>query len=431
MARKQPSSTPRPPMGAIGFVLAGMVLFGMGFFWKDALGVRYSFGGGLIWVGAFGLAFVSGVLYYAQFLIPMSGNTGWLEAMWLVLYHYLKMIDKWTQASSRPAPQTRGKRVVQVEPEPEKLPPPSGLAQLPPTFAELEAGILQSYQAISISRNNRFNRAAGPGFVLLYREEVITALLDLRKHVRREPVKAHSRDGISVETTLSVTFRIKRTAVPGQHDNVVHPYDKEMIFHLTHIQRIDADNQVHDWREQIMMQAVTLFINELAKYDLNQLYIVDDAGTVTLDGIKQSIRLKLQEQFEPFGLEILGVGTSIFGLPTAVIEQRIEMWQSKWKQQIQRKQAEGKAETVRRHNRARARAEIKMIETIAHNIEAMRHAEHANLSEIITLRMIEILEKAASDKSMQAFLPQQMMSSLVMEASSQMKHWMGQAEGEG
>ena len=72
---------------------------------------------------------------------------------------------------------------------------------------------------------------------------------------------------------------------------------------------------------------------------------------------------------------------------------------------------------------ARARAQIEIIDTIARSIDAMRQENDADLAQIITLRMIEALEEAVSEGSIQAMVPQQIMASLVADTSRQMKTW--------
>jgi hypothetical protein len=56
----------------------------------------------------------------------------------------------------------------------------------------------------------------------------------------------------------------------------------------------------------------------------------------------------------------------------------------------------------------------------------MRRVENANLTEIITLRMIEVLSEAMTDEAVQALIPQQVIANLVTDASAQMQTWLNQ-----
>ena len=89
----------------------------------------------------------------------------------------------------------------------------------------------------------------------------------------------------------------------------------------------------------------------------------------------------------------------------------------------------GNAEAVRRIKKARARAQIEIIENITQNIDSVRRAGDTDLSNIITLRMIEALEEGLSSESLQALIPQQIMTNLVMDTSNQMQSWLNQPEG--
>ncbi len=85
------------------------------------------------------------------------------------------------------------------------------------------------------------------------------------------------------------------------------------------------------------------------------------------------------------------------------------------------RRAEGDAEAIRRKKHARARAQIEIIQAIIQNIEEMRRMEQVNLNEVVTLRMIEELEKAMGNNTLQRMIPEQMLARLVMETQGQMR----------
>ena len=97
-----------------------------------------------------------------------------------------------------------------------------------------------------------------------------------------------------------------------------------------------------------------------------------------------------------------------------------------WEQKIRSQQTIGSAEAIRQVKQARARAQIKIIDNIIQNIEAMRleSDENIELKKIILLRMMEALEDAAGDESIKALLPQQIVGGLVDEALSQIQGYL-------
>lgn len=293
----------------------------------------------------------------------------------------------------------------------------------------LRAGILHSNHTLAVVKFNKFQRAAGPGFVVLDRRELIKQVVDLRPHFRAQPVAAMTRDGIPVDTAVFVTFQVQQQPETYLDDSVPYPFDQQAIFHVSHAASIDAEYQERNWTDRVIAQAATFLTDEISRYTLDELYRADEAGVPVISEIKQQIGRQLARRMEQDGISVHGVGMGQITIPEAVAAQRIKRWQAGWQRKIKMKEVAGDAEAVRRIKKARARAQIKIIETIAQNIDAMRQTENVDLTEIIMLRMIEALEEAVSDSSVRALVPQQVISNLVMDTSQQMQAWMKRQTG--
>jgi regulator of protease activity HflC (stomatin/prohibitin superfamily) len=251
--------------------------------------------------------------------------------------------------------------------------------------------------------------------------EFVTDMIDLRRQLRTQSVEANTRDGIPVETTVTVIFRVRYVPTPDDSD-ILYPYDREAIFNVNYARSTNG-REVYVWTEQLCPRAAAIFVDELAQYRLNDLY--QDNGSVSpFDLMQQTIKRKLESYADRFGIEIIGVGIGNLQLPPEVVEQRIRTWQVDWERQIRVQRAVGGAEAERRLKNARARAQIEIIHNITQNIEAMRQAGHSNLTQIVMLRMIEALEDATADPVVQMLLPHELMTQLVEEASGQMKDWL-------
>jgi hypothetical protein len=158
---------------------------------------------------------------------------------------------------------------------------------------------------------------------------------------------------------------------------------------------------------------------------LNELQQVGTAGTAPLDTIKKEIKRQLDPVADRHGIELLSVGVGPLAPPEAVAQQRVKTWQAEWQHKMWSENATSTAEATRRIKKARARAQVEIIENITHNIESMRRDSNSNLTEIITLRMIEALEEALSEESpVRALIPQQVMANLVLDTSSEMRSWL-------
>jgi regulator of protease activity HflC (stomatin/prohibitin superfamily) len=402
-------------------VIAIAIFGGIGAFLGDARGVPFGLFGAFLWVIVLLVSFMFGLLYYAQFLLSLRGNEGWSEGLRLLWRHYLLQGQFYLQALSQPKPQGRARR-VRLEP------PPPDPNRLPASFKLLNAGMVKSHQALALSRGAAFSRAAGPGFVVLNKGESISHVIDLRPYVRAQPVKANTRDGITLETTVRVVFRVQQSPADHADSKLPYPYDREAIFQVSYAHRIDAGDKLLAWTEQLAPKAAALLVTELSTYTLDDLYQVANPDAAPVEEIRQRVLQQLALDAQPLGITVMAVSMGHFSLPPAVVEQRIRTWQSRWDRDVQVQHAVNQGEAVRRLKKARARVQIEIIERITQSIEAMRRTEDANLTEIVMLRMIEVLEEAMSDGSVKGMIPEQIMANLVMETSSQMRNWLGKPQ---
>lgn len=378
--------------GLRGLILATFLLAVLGFFWRDANSVRLGVLGSYVWVMSLFIAFFAIAMYLAQFILPLRGEIGWLEGFRLILNNLLFAIPRLTLHKG-----------VNLAP---------GSGALSPSFKMLGAGVVESYQALALARGPSFTRAAGPGFIRLNRSEHVSHLVDLRPQRHKLPVKAITRDGIPLDTSVSVMFQIRQdTSEPGRGD-VPYPYDTEAIFQVCYFGTVGEQENEVPIGQRVVNQAAADLVTVLSRRTLDELYQADEPGADPLVHLKNEVQEKLKIAFAPKGIDVLSVSIGAFDLPLDVMEQRIRNWQANWEQRIRMELASGNAEAIRRLKQARARAQLDMIESITNNITLMHRAGEADLTEVITLRMIEALEEAAADKNVQALMPQQLMSTL-------------------
>lgn len=404
-------------MGALALFLFGLLAGAIGYFLADAVGVRYRGIGSIIWISALVLSFMLGLLYFSQYVLALRGTDAWSDGLTLLWRHYWEQADAYLNSLSTPQPRRARRRAVTGEG------PVIDPDALPESFKALKAGMVRSHQALAIGSKSSFQRAAGPGFVTLYRGETIRQVIDLRPHVRREPVKATTRDGIPVETAVFVTFRVRQNPIDVIDEDVQYPYDRDAIFQVSYAGSIDSAARPLPWTEQLGPRVAAMLVMEMAQVTLDELYRVDDASATPLADMAQRIQQELQRTAGPQGLEVLSVGVDQLQLPADVMAQRLKNWQAYWEREIRVRQAVGDAEAVRRVKKARARVQIEIIERITHNIEAMRRSDAADLPDIVMLRMIQALEEAMADRSINALIPEQIIANLVLDTSSQMRAW--------
>ncbi|MCB8942583.1 MAG: hypothetical protein H6658_02290 [Ardenticatenaceae bacterium] len=412
--KKKQTSPRQSDLGVAGLLGTAVLLGIIAYFLRDYLQIQYGYFGSLIWITVLGASFFFSLLYFAQFLLPLEGMEGWTEGLRLLSRAYFGD----TTPNTRPLPAP--------PPSDDNTAPPPRPTLLPPSFPTLKAGIIRSHYALALSRGQGFSRPTGPGFVMLHPREAITDVIDLRPQLRTQTVQANTRDGIPVETTVTVIFQVRQITPSQEQQDILYPYDREAIFHVSYATSTDG-RFIRDWTNQVAPRAAAILIDELAQRRLNDLYH-DNGSIAPFDIIQQTIKRRLERSADQLGLQILAVSIGHLQLPDEVVEQRIKIWQVNWERQIRVEQAVGDAEVERRLKNARARAQIEIIHNITQNIDAMRRG-NSNLTQIIMLRMIDALEEATADPVVQTMLPQELIGQLVEETSGQMRDWLTESGG--
>lgn len=392
-----------------------IVVASIGYTLNDSLGVRLKLFGALFWLSVAGITFVFVLLYFAQFITPLGGSDGWWQGWYLMVRAYftspsasVRMPGK-SSKKDRKQGRSRTKKSQRVKEE------------LPPSFATLNAGLLRPYQVVAVTKGKQYLGPKGPGFIMLGYREQVRKLVDLRKQSRSEIIKATTRDGIPIGAKVTVDFQVQRP-LSSANDRLLYPYERDAIFFISYADTIDEKGVPQSWTSQITAKAASLALNALTPYTLNE--IILPAGGVSIIGdVTTAVKRELEKIYRPHHIQFLQIKLTELDIPEAIRKQQKKQWESEWQHKIEIQQNAGQAEADRRLKQARARAQIEIIDTIARSIDAMRQESDADLAQIITLRMIEALEEAVSEGSIQAMVPQQIMASLVADTSRQMKTW--------
>ena len=257
-----------------------------------------------------------------------------------------------------------------------------------------------------------------------FKKEVIVQIIDVRKHTRSEIVKANTRDGIPIEFPIFIGFQVWKNEEEIAPGAVIHHYDPDAIFHVNYAGSIIDGNSNSRWSDLVTPIAANLFVTEIARHTLDQLYQVDSNGNGPKNEINQRVQRSLARNDRLDGIEVLSVGFGMIALPDAIRKQRLIKWQSQWQREIILKRAQGNAEVELRMKHARARAQIEIIQNITQSITNSSRND-IGVTEIVALRMIEALEEAVSDVSVRALVPQPILTTMV-ESSRQMLGWINE-----
>jgi hypothetical protein len=412
----------------LSVLLLAILLFGgIGLFLRDARGVAYGVAGAIIWGGAVLVTFLLGTIYLSRRVLPIHGNPGWSEGFRLLWRNYLSgasAIIKLQKPVSTAEASRRKKTQTQ---------------ELAPSFEYLGAGFLPSHQAAAVTRGTSYSRPAGPGLVFLKTGETVTQLFDLRPQVRKQAVSANTRDGIPIDTAVSVTFQVRRPAAdprPGREAELAktpYPYSPAAIFDLNYAGSMAGEDERQNWTEQVVPQAAALLVSEVSRYTLDEL--LAGAGTATLGQIKKNIKDALERQQGndehqtlSRGIEILNVGVGLPKLAEDVLAKRLSTWRVEWQNRVQHERMAGEIEANRLFQQARARAMIENIENLLVNIDAMQQQNRAELHETVMTGLITVLEGISADKTLDPLATAPLMISLAQETSAELRNVMERKE---
>lgn len=191
-------------------------------------------------------------------------------------------------------------------------------------------------------------RIVGPGAILTLPAEWPYQVIDLRNQLRIMHVNAHTQDGVEVNLSISLLFRIdpgyKEIDLKSLERQEPWPYrNRRYIFRITsYAEEVDLTEktlQVHPW-EDIPLKAVMNHVKQIiSDYKLEQLYSVNpETGNLTRTDISVKVCGAVKTAVEPLGLEILGGGVIDKITPTNpdIIKQRSKVWKARYRLQLRK-----------------------------------------------------------------------------------------------
>ncbi len=404
-------------------VLAAAILLLLASLLRSAPGLRHGLLGSYVWATAFVLTFLIALERASRFLLPAEIANSHVEGYYLLLRYVTRVMLP---------PELR--RILGIKSFP---PAPVEVSQ---SFVQVGVGFVDSHYCLALVRGPNYSRAAGPGFVKLNPGEAIRHVIDLRPHIRSLPVKATTKDGIDVETNVTVVFRVRQnpnewTDSSGEPDpRYAFPYARDAIFRISFASGILENETELPWTERIAPVAAANVVTELSRLTLDELYQPGDPNNMPLERLTGRVRETVLEQIQPIfshnrpednPIQLLSISVEPPVPPFEVVVQRIQNWQSNWQRRIYLEKASGEAEATRRLKMARARVQLELIENIMHNIEMMRRDTDLELSDIVTLRVLETLEQTAQLQDVNMLIPNRVMSTM-----SQIKQILAHYEGD-
>lgn len=284
-----------------------------GSLWRDVQGNWLLELGAAFWLVGGGLTTFLVLRRSAAYILPLVSPASELENLRLLL--------RFLGRDPQPTPS------FAVRPE-----------KLPTSLKTLGLAFLPSHQALAV-RVGKDLRGRGPGLVWLPPKAIVLSLFDLRMHEQRaENIKATTRDGIPVQTSLTLTFCIRRAERP-EHSAYPFPYDEHAIAEAYYATTIGEANQEHLWYARVRPQAIAHLVDALSRHTLNELYALNQRQQEPLRDIGQNIRVMLEDEFLHQGVEIVSVTIGRLLIPPSVLDRRLAQWKEAWNSAIKERQA--------------------------------------------------------------------------------------------
>ncbi|MCX7681650.1 MAG: SPFH domain-containing protein [Anaerolineae bacterium] len=269
--------------------------------------------------------------------------------------------------------------------------------------------------AVAISTGFRSKGAKGPGIVFTtHTAESPTHVLDLRTQLRAFPVEALTKDGIAVQVTTFLPFRIGAgnerpelsKGFPYRTSDAFKAIHANQIYHVSLSQTPDSVKELR-WYDLPELFGERIIRDIISRYSFDELYapfeVQDDSFPVPRVKIAAELRERLDTILPQYGIQRMGGGIgNLLPKDPAVIERRIETWQSGWTRKIMLQLAEGQSRRLRYVEQARAQAQIDLVLAIGKRLGQLRDMGMNGIANYF----IMVLEELANRPTLRHLLPQ-------------------------
>jgi len=362
---------------------------------RDQGGRPLGWPGAFVWLAVGISSFLLTLLFLSAFLLPAGAqpegeghfpedvSKTWREGL-LLLYRYLRTaLVPWGQGDRKEIP---GLGVESAD-----------------VLQRFGAAMIDRHLALALFKGTTYSRTVGPGYVRLRKGERVGEVIDLRMQRRQQEVTVVTRDGIPLETTVSVTFRIRQPDTTGPF-----PYEQDTIFYLTNAGGVRPDSETITWDDRICPLAADILINEISPFQLDTIFELDDLTFSPLEEVRANVENKLRAEIpklfncppnrNPIQITAVTIGDLL--PPDEIIKQRIELWKEECQPYMSRQQFEGRAEAAEYLQAARARTQVEMLDRLAKDMAVLNPPlDDEDWNDMVILRTIAALENMVIDNN--------------------------------
>lgn len=235
--------------------------------------------------------------------------------------------------------------------------------------------------AAYITNGIKANRVVGPGLNFTGQYELEPRIIDLKPQLRAFPVEALTRDGIPIKVVTFTPFRIDtggKIVALGES----FPFRPEAIHHALAGELVERKPDKHDeangrkytWDggpyDGLVPAIATRIVQDIiSRYTVDELAAPFNPEKDPRVEIAAEVRERVKEAIRPYGLELIGGGISnLIPQDEAVVQRRLDNWQTGWQQKTLARLSQGETEFMRQVQTARADAEAQVFARLSREI---------------------------------------------------------------
>lgn len=269
--------------------------------------------------------------------------------------------------------------------------------------------------------------------------EGIETVIDLRPQIRRQAIKAQTRDGITVEVAVIAFFAPRSTRArkmkdlhrlkhpPSSPASMKHrqpavPYPPPFAWRRASIiqalntrrtERTGDETRKTEWYDRIMEIAIPRLRDLISEYTVDELtawtttdrfpkhprYVIRDA---LVELVKKEMDAD-DDLHRPTGIDMRFMSVSPPMPPPEVIQRRIQAWSEEWRKKEADIFAQAEAEAILTRELARAQVQGEMTARINDILQEAKEAQ-TDSGDLVMLRFLESMEKMSNDPTTRALL---------------------------
>jgi hypothetical protein len=263
--------------------------------------------------------------------------------------------------------------------------------------------VTEPHNAVVLRGGSNIQGIVGPGVIFTGRAQVAHDVIELRKQLHVDKVRAQTRDGIEVNVPISSFFKLRGSQPPVDLGEPWH-YHRNAVYLAYFAAEVDPGgktplqaHQADSWEELPLQTAKATVRQLVGQYTLDQLYTSHgkQQQQLTRFVLGNRVRRRVEEEMADKGIEIIGggVGNRIEPVDEEVVVQRIETWKAKWRRRIEENRGKALAESLEQERRVRSEALHELLTNLRDPAEELEDLDGSTERLVLDLQILDALRE--------------------------------------